>query len=235
MAGAYIAIILGVAVWAAAVPFGNRLPDAVMRGVTVFGGAFLLAVCFLGLLPEAVQPVGDADGSHRDMLPFAAVLGGFLFQQLLDALSAHAEHGHTEHGFTVAGLMVGLSLHALLEGMPLVAMDGEVNRGLMLGIIVHNIPVALVMVGLFTARGYGFWRVLALLSLFGLMSPLGSLFNLYVVQPDAFSQRVIVGLVVGVLLHVSSSILFDHKRNEFSWTTAAIVAVAFATAYLTVH
>lgn len=230
MIGAYIAVVLGVAVWSLMTLVGRKIPDGVMRGITVFGGAFLLGVCALGLLPEATE------GTSR--LPFFCILAGFLIQQLLEGLSAHAEHGHVEGhdlGVPVLGLMLGLCLHAFLEGMPLVEMNGSVNHGLLYGILIHNIPVALILVSLLTARRMGFWQVLALLTLFGLMSPLGSMFNLYVVQPDEDYQRMIIGLVIGVLLHVSSSILFDHRQHGFSWLNLGLCVIAFAAAFLTVH
>ncbi len=231
MIGAYIAVVLGVAVWSLMTLVGRKVPDGVLRGITVFGGAFLLGVCVLGLLPEATE------GTSR--LPFFCILAGFLIQQLLEALSAHAEHGHVEdhhdHGVPVLGLMLGLCLHAFLEGMPLVETSGAVNQGLVWGIVIHNIPVALILVALFTAHRMGFWRVLALLLLFGIMSPAGSLVNLFLVQPDEEQQRMIIGLVIGVLLHVSSSILFDHKQHGFSWLNLGLCVVAFAAAFLTVH
>ena len=231
MIGAYIAVVLGVAVWSLMTLVGRKVPDGIMRGITVFGGAFLLGICVLGLLPEATE------GTSR--LPFFCILAGFLIQQLLEALSAHAEHGHVEdhhnHGVPVLGLMLGLCLHAFLEGMPLVETSGAVNQGLVWGIVIHNIPVALILVALFTAHRMGFWRVLALLLLFGIMSPAGSLVNLFLVQPDEEQQRMIIGLVIGVLLHVSSSILFDHKQHGFSWLNLGLCVVAFAAAFLTVH
>ncbi len=205
---------------------GRSFSAASMRAITVFGGAFLLAVCFLDLVPEMAE--------GNTLLPFVAVLVGFLVQQLLETLSSHAEHGHIEGSTAVAGLMMGLSLHAFLEGMPLVAMDGEVNRGLLYGILLHNIPVALILVGLMTSRGYGFARVLILLVLFGIMSPLGSLFNLYILQPQEDTQRVVLGLVVGVLLHVSSSILFDHKQHNSPWLNIGGALAAFVLAYFIV-
>lgn len=241
MIGAYILIVLGVAVWAVLVPTGKRLSDGVMRGITVFGGAFLLGVCCLELLPELGDYVilHDAHCDHlHGLWPYMAIMAGFLLQQALDGLSSHVEHGHTEEGFTFGGLMLGLCLHAFLEGMPLVReFPGEyfVSLGLMWGIVIHNIPVALLLVGLMVARGMGFWRVLMWLLLFGVMSPLGSLFSLFVLQPDFDWQKILVGMVVGVLLHVSSSILFDHKRNHFSWLNIGLMALAFVAAGLITH
>lgn len=241
MVGAYILITLGVALWALMVPLGRRIPEGTMRGITVFGGAFLLAVCCLDLLPEIAEMYGQCEGSVG-MMPFFAILGGFLIQQVLESLSDHVEHGHVEKDHTdgdtrypLLGLMLGLSLHALLEGMPLVSQDHVVDKGLMWGIFIHNIPVALILVSLMVDRGHGFWRVLLLLALFGVMSPLGSMLKIYVLQPGYVLQHIIIGLVVGVLLHVSSSILFDHKRNHFSWLNIGLTLLAFAAALITLH
>ena len=239
MIAAYIAIVLGVTVWVALAPSGKRLPDGVMRGVTVFGGAFLLGVCILSLLPESINLIWPEDGEPKiDPRPFFAILAGFLIQQVLEFLSAHAEHGHVEDrkaDAPVLGLMLGLCLHAFLEGMPLVDTDGCVNQGLLYGILIHNIPVALILVALLTVRRMGFWRLLGSLVLFGAMSPLGSLFNFYVVQPNEEQQHMIIGLVIGVLLHVSSSILFDHKQHDKLWLNLGLCIVAFALAYFTIH
>ena len=226
---AYILIILGVAIWSVLVPLGRKIPPRTMRGITIFGAAYLLAISFLSLVPEAFA--SDTNPLYISL----AILAGFLLQQLLDGLSAHIEHGHTEEGYTFTGLIIGLSLHAFMEGMPLVSSTGDVNHGLTIGIVLHNIPVALILVGLMMARGYRFWRVLAMLVLFGFMSPLGSLFNLHFLPSTEQVQHIVIGLVVGVLLHVSSSILFDHRRSDKAlFLTLLIILVAFAAAFFTI-
>ena len=237
MTGAYILLIVGVSVWALMVPLRKGLSDTMMRAITVFGGAFLLAVCFLELVPEMAESYCYFEGEKLHGLalsPFFAVLIGFLIQQVLEKLSSHAEHGHiehSEHDGTVIGLMTGLSLHAFLEGMPLVSQAFVVDRGLMWGIFIHNIPVSLILVGIMVNREYGFWRVLALLTLFAVMTPLGSLTRVFLLQPNYLWSHFIIGMVVGVLLHVSSSILFDHKHSKLN---TGLIVLAFVVAYFTI-
>ena len=74
---------------------------------------------------------------------------------------------------------------------------------------------------------------LGLLTIFGVMTPLGSLCNLLLVPDNEALQCVIMGVVVGILLHVSVSILFDHDHNNFSWKKLLTIIVAFVAAYFT--
>ena len=259
---AYALIIVGIIVWSALIPGRRHVGSKTMNYITIFGGAFLFASCFINLVPHMFL----GDEPYRFVTPnlhfkiAAAVMLGFLIQLLLEQLTKGAEHGHNHcpcceeekeaeehhhehHSHTghchndsvhpVAGLIIGLSIHAFLEGMPMVDIDGDLHQGLLYGIVLHNIPIALVLVGLFLNNGYSFWRSLVLLTIFAVMTPLGSLCNLFLIPQNEILQSLLMGVVVGILLHVSVSILFDHDHNSFSWGKLALILVAFVAAYFT--
>ena len=259
---AYALIIVGIIVWVVLIPGRRHVSPKALDYITVFGGAFLFASCFINLVPHMFL----GDDPHRFVTPgihfkiAAAVMLGFLIQLLLEQLTKGAEHGHNhcpcceeeheaeEHHHEhhphaghchnasihpVTGLIIGLSIHAFLEGMPMIDLDGDIHQGLLYGIVLHNIPIALVLVGLFMHNGYGFWKSLMLLSIFAVMTPLGSLCNLYLMPDNEVLQSLLMGVVVGILLHVSVSILFDHDHNNFSWAKFALILVAFIAAYFT--
>ena len=100
--------------------------------------------------------------------------------------------------------MIGLSIHSFLEGMPLVDLDGDIHQGLLYGIVLHNIPIALVMISLFMSNRYGFWKSFWLLLLFAVMTPLGSLCNLLFIPENEMLQGLIMGVVEDLLELVSS-------------------------------
>ena len=258
----YILIVLGVIVWVALLPSRRLFSQQALNYISVFGGAFLLASCFINLVPHMFL----GEGTERFVTPdlnfkiAASVMVGFLIQLLLETLTQGAEHGHNHceccqeehdavehhhehhhhHGHChsqkthpMSGLLIGLSIHAFLEGMPLVDLDGDVHQGLLWGIVLHNIPIALVMLGLCISNGYSLWKSLGLLVTFAIMTPLGSLCNLYLVPQSEVLQSLIMGVVVGILLHVSVSILFDHDHNQFSWAKFGLIIVAFVAAYFT--
>ena len=46
-------------------------------------------------------------------------------------------------------------------------------------------------------------------------------------------QSIIMGIVVGILLHVSVNILFDHDHNNFTVAKLLLIILAFVAAYFT--
>lgn len=235
----YALIIVGILVWVALLPSGKRFSPKTLNYINIFGGAFLMASCFINLVPHMFLGEGEnrfvTPGIHFKIA--AAVLVGYLIQLLLEQLTHGAEHGHnhkeTSSHQPLGGLVIGLCIHAFLEGMPLVAPDGDIHQGLLYGIVLHNIPISLVLLSLFMNNRYGFWRSFLLLALFAVMTPLGSLCNIFLIPPDETLQGLIMGVVVGILLHVSVSILFDHDHNTFSWTKLTLILIAFVAAYFT--
>ena len=250
---AYCLIIVGVMVWVAFLPSGKRLSPKVTNYINIFGGAFLFASCFINLVPHMFLGEGDARfvTPNLHFKVAAAVMVGFLIQLLLEQLTRGAEHGHNhcpcceesveaaEHHHEhlhheghchddrhhpMTGLILGLSIHAFLEGMPLVDLDGDVHQGLLYGIVLHNIPIALVLVSLFINNRYGFWKSFLLLAIFAVMTPLGSLCNLYLLPDNEVLQSLIMGVVVGIL----AALLWDYDEETRKPLPFSIHDVAMA-------
>lgn len=243
---AYLLIIFGIMIWGLMMPRKRSVSPKTMEYITVFGGAFLFASCFINLVPHMFLGEGD----FRFVTPTchfkvaAAVMLGFLIQLFLEHLTKGAEHGHNhchqceehqhEHSVhPILGLLIGLSIHSFLEGMPMVDLDGDIHQGLLYGIVLHNIPITIVMISLFVSNRYSLGKALTYLFIFAVMTPLGSLCNILFIPEDEVLQSIIMGIVVGILLHVSVSILFDHDHNKFSWMKLLLILIAFVAAYFT--
>lgn len=239
IAFSYILLVLGVVIWAFLIPTGKMVSNKAMNYITTFGGAFLFASCFINLVPHMYLE-GFETPNHFKI--GAAVMVGFVIQLFLEHLTRGVEHGHNhnhcceehhEHHHPVTGLLIGLCIHAFLEGMPMVDLDGDIHQGLLYGIVLHNIPISLVMVSLFMNNKYPVWKSFLLLLVFGIMTPLGSMANMLFLPENEIFQSLIMGIVVGILLHVSVSILFDHDHNQFSWFKFFLIILAFLAAYYT--
>lgn len=191
-----------------------------------FSGAFLLSLIFLHLLPSVFQSA----------LPVAAgvfILGGFCIQLFLEYLSGGVEHGHSHShaasGFPLA-IFIGLCLHAFLEGMPIGHLHHEHNHSLLIGILLHKLPVAIVLAILMRSAGLKPASIMLWVGLFSLMSPLGSWsFGWLNEQGWMPGESLVAGataLLIGILLHVSTTILFEgsegHRYNGLKLLVLAV-------------
>jgi zinc transporter ZupT len=185
-----------------------------------FSGAFLFTISIIHLIPALYEQGGSKAGYF--------ILAGFFLQIVIEFFSEGIEHGHThshssgEITFPVT-MMAGLCLHSFLEGMPL---EGDFNHGrdhhhshvLLTGIILHHIPVALALMSMLYASGLGRFKSLLWLSVFALMAPLGALTSRMLkhagmeITPHFFDYTMAV--VVGIFLHISTTILFESNKNH---------------------
>lgn len=216
-----------------------------LKLLIAFSGAYLLSITALHLLPEVFT--GDDRGAYFGSF----VLVGFFIQVMLEYLSGGIEHGHAHThrsaGLPV-GLMIGLCLHAFLEGMPLGGGDaGHSHHGhshshglepLLLGIVLHKYPVAMVFLAMLLNSGLGKARAFGLLAVFAAMAPLGTLLS--GVEMVGQYNRESLAIVIGIFLHVSTTILFEssegHRFNAYKMMAiAAGLALSAAGMLLNAH
>ncbi|TSA23820.1 MAG: hypothetical protein D4R67_12875 [Bacteroidetes bacterium] len=214
----------------------------VLKLLLSFSGAFLIGISFLNLLPEIYE-------EHTVYIGLFVLLG-FVLQLVLELLTRGAEHGHEhdeehcckEDHLSPWLLMIGLSIHSFLEGMPIVdSFNDHLRNTLVVGIIVHKVPIAITLLTLFLHYGMPFRKAFFLLFIFSLMTPLGSLAS-YVVQAVIIQDlshyfHYVMAVVVGIFLHVSTSILFEaDETHQYNWkkflTIVLGIAFAFSIAFL---
>jgi zinc transporter ZupT len=216
-----------------------------LKLLIAFSGAYLLSITALHLLPEVFT--GDDRGAYFGSF----VLVGFFIQVMLEHFSSGIEHGHAHThrsaGLPV-GLMIGLCLHAFLEGMPLGGGDaGHSHHGhshshglepLLLGIVLHKYPVAMVFLAMLLNSGLGKAKAFGLLAVFAAMAPLGTLLS--GVEMVGQYNRESLAIVIGIFLHVSTTILFEssegHRFNAYKMMAiAAGLALSAAGMLLNAH
>jgi zinc and cadmium transporter len=188
-----------------------------LKLVLSFSGAYLFGITVLHLIPDAYH---DADN-----MVGVFILIGFLFQIVLEQFSDGIEHGHIHvhshaHDQIVfpLGIMVSLCLHAFLEGMPLA--EGQQNQ-LVFGIALHHIPAAFALGSVLLSSNIKKNGVIFYVFLFAIMAPAGYFFSSALSSGGIgnlqhYFNR-IMGVVIGIFLHISTTILFesteDHKFN----------------------
>lgn len=150
------------------------------------------------------------------------IMIGIVFQIVLEYFSRGAEHGHVHIHEKMSkipwALFISLSLHALLEGMPL-----SHQNNLALGIAIHHLPIAIILTSFFMQAELNKKNIFLFMMFFSIMTPLGtfaseqlSFLNNYYTEISA--------IVVGILFHISSTIIFESSEGH-KFNLAKLIAI----------
>ncbi|HPB25287.1 MAG TPA: ZIP family metal transporter [Bacteroidales bacterium] len=211
-----------------------------LKLLTAFSGAYLLGISFLEIVPEIF-------GGGETFTIGLFVILGFFIQLLLDFITKGVEHGH-EHlheknivhnssYLNTLPIMVGICIHSFLEGMPLAENYGntELQHTMLTGIAIHNIPISIVLISLLLHNSKkGALVPVTLLLIFAFSAPLGTvvcnLIGTTLIEEYAHFFDYVLAMVVGIFLHISTTILFesdDHHR--FDVVKLLVIVLGFAT------
>lgn len=224
-----VMLILSALIGAAIVLFLSIPGKRWMKLLISFSGAYLLGLCMVHLLPFSMSIAGNVAGYF--------VLAGFFLQLILEYFSEGVEHGHShvhhhdEASFPLV-VMLSLFVHAFIEGMPFGEHHHDHHHdSLLIGIMLHKLPVAMVLTAMLVKSGLKKVAVYFWVILFALMAPLGTLTYHHFLEtfPDINAElytAAVNALLVGVLLHVSTTILFEssdgHKFNLWKFISVIL-------------
>jgi len=155
---------------------------------------------------------------------------GILLQIFLEFFSKGAEHGHmhtTIHeGKFPWVLFISLSLHALLEGVPI-----QEHHDLLFAVLVHKIPIAVILsIFLVGSKIRPLFGIVFML-LFALMTPLGTYLSGNLGFLNAYHTE-LTAIVIGVFLHISTVILFESSEgHSFNLTKLLVIVLGVIAAY----
>lgn len=193
------------------------------------GGAFLMTIIFTHILPELFERLPSQAGYF--------LLAGFLTQILLESYSRGIEHGHAHSTKSSRVLYVSyfaLCIHATIEGMPMASVlfqsTTQFHEQLTIGIMLHKIPVAITLAMLLSKSGISKHTSVLLISGFILCTILGSMIQYAIGESTgegaADLMFMSLGLTIGILLHVSTTILFESSdQHRLSPTRIAVIAI----------
>ena len=188
-----------------------------------FSGAFLLSLTMFDLLPEVYEQL-DAK------LTGLFIMFGILIQIILEFFSKGAEHGHVHiHKNSKVFpwlLFISLCLHAFLEGFPI-----HQHNDMVYGVLIHKIPIAILITTYLVQSDFKTLQILSFLSLFGIMTPLGTVISNNVAMVSDYLVY-INAIVIGVFLHISTTILFESSEgHKFNLNKILAIIVAITIAY----
>lgn len=194
--------------------------EKLIKLLLAFSGGFLLSIAFIHFIPEMYETTELNVGLF--------ILSGFLIQLVLEFFSGGIEHGHVhihKNAPVPYGLLIALSIHSIIEGIPLGSQlagheitsshhHGDDNS-LLLGILFHQLPVAIALMTLLTASNASKLKVWILLGVFAITVPIGVIFGLVSHEYFAgFDLTIVLAIVVGMFLHISTTIIFETTENH---------------------
>jgi zinc transporter ZupT len=200
-----------------------------LKLLLAFSGAFLLSLTVMHLLPEVYQAENllheghNHEGhSHSTSTIGLFIMIGIVFQIILEYFSKGAEHGHV-HGHdkmnTIPWLLFfSLCLHALLEGMPI-----SQHNELAYGIAIHHFPIAIILTLFFINAELNKKAILFFMLVFAFMTPLGTFISSNLKFLTEYYTQ-ISGMVIGILFHISSTIIFESSEGH-KFNLAKLIAI----------
>ncbi len=219
----------------------GRLQKQHLSLFLTFSGAYILGISVFHLLPDVYKNGEEGYGLF--------IIVGFLAQIILDQFSKGIEHGHMHHAHAskvnfLVSIAFGLGIHAFFEGFPLAGYHqfhlghNHSHNSLLLGIILHHAPAAIALGLLMKINGYSNTFALLLISLFAALPPLGALVGTSFVIGEG-SYRVVMAIVVGAFMHVSTTIIFETESNadhQISYSKLGSILLGLVMSYfLTMH
>lgn len=213
------AVILGFII----VKLTKNKPIKNIKLLLAFSGAFLMSLTFFDLLPEVYEHLEAKKTGLFIMI-------GVLFQIFLEFFSKGAEHGHVHihknsHTFPWL-LFISLCIHAFLEGFPI-----HQHNDMVYGVLIHKIPIAILITTYLVQSDFKTLQILSFLTLFGIMTPLGTVISNNVAMVSDYLVY-INAIVIGVFLHISTTILFESSEgHKFNLNKILAIIVAIVIAY----
>jgi zinc transporter ZupT len=222
----YIVLIGSVFIGVILVLLISNLNTPAIKLLLAFSGAYLFAISVFHLIPEVYS------GENKNIGIYLLI--GFILQIVLEFFSHGIEHGHghLKSKTVPTSMLISLAIHAYLEGMPLGGIEhsghlqGNFENSLLTGIALHKVPVTIVLMSLFTQANYSILKSIVFICFFAVMAPLGSLTGHLIQEIGQYIQE-IMAIVVGIFLHISTTILFESSEGH-KFNIQKLVAIGFA-------
>src|SRR5690606_3834714 len=153
-----------------------------------------------------------------------------LVRTVLEFFSKGAAHGdvHSHDSMTTMPwtLFIRLCLHALLEGRPV-----SRHHDLAIGIAIHQVRIATILTTFFINAGLDKKIVFFFMIAFAMMTPLGTLASERLHFLEHYYTE-ISAVVIGILFHISSTIIFESSENhKFNVAKISVIVLGIVLAY----
>lgn len=200
----------------------------VIEHSVAFGAGFMLAVCLIEIIPEALA----RGGATAPLLVLAGYLAVHLTQHTVTPHFHFGEETHTVNAVAGNSALVGLLLHTFFDGVAIASaflVGRELGLLVFVAITLHKLPEGVTISSLMLAGGRPARVAIEAAGLLGIATVAGVLLT------DHLGFLVSHGLALsgGVTLYVAASNLVPEFQGKPGWRLPVAFFAGAATFYLT--
>jgi ZIP family zinc transporter/zinc and cadmium transporter len=200
----------------------------VIEHSVAFGAGFMLAVCVIEIIPEALA----RGGATAPLLVLAGYLAVHLTQHTVTPHFHFGEETHTVNAVAGSSALVGLLLHTFFDGVAIASaflVGRELGLLVFVAIALHKLPEGVTISSLMLAGGRPARAAIEAAGLLGIATVAGVLLT------DHLGFLVNNGLALsgGVTLYVAASNLVPEFQGKPGWRLPVAFFAGAGTFYLT--
>ena len=200
----------------------------VIEHSVAFGAGFMLAVCLIEIIPEALA----RGGVTAPLLVLAGYLAVHLTQHTVTPHFHFGEETHAVNAVAGSSALVGLLLHTFFDGVAIASaflVGRELGLLVFVAITLHKLPEGVTISSLMLAGGRPARAAIEAAGLLGIATVAGVLLT------DHLGFLVSHGLALsgGVTLYVAASNLVPEFQGKPGWRLPVAFFAGAATFYLT--
>jgi ZIP family zinc transporter/zinc and cadmium transporter len=200
----------------------------VIEHSVAFGAGFMLAVCLIEIIPEALA----RGGATAPLLVLAGYLAVHLTQHTVTPHFHFGEETHTVNAVAGSSALVGLLLHTFFDGVAIASaflVGRELGLLVFVAIALHKLPEGVTISSLMLAGGRPARAAIEAAGLLGIATVAGVLLT------DHLGFLVNNGLALsgGVTLYVAASNLVPEFQGKPGWRLPVAFFAGAGTFYLT--
>ncbi|MGR3173793.1 MAG: ZIP family metal transporter [Candidatus Scalindua sp.] len=226
----YLLLIFAISILGGLLPLVKSWSKDTFRLIISFGAGVLFGTCFFHMLPAITPSLGSNVG-----LPI--IIGFFIIYIMEKFIMVHScdEDACDFHTIGISAFF-GISFHSLLDGLSMGAGFIVKDIGLMifLAIMVHKFPSALSLTGILVQGGYKKAKIIKLVTIFALTTPIGAVIAFFVLNNlHENTLAWAIGISAGTFLYIASGDLlpFVHQHNPRKYYNLASLLLGLLLMY----
>src|SRR3989344_2049616 len=200
-----------------------------------FAAGVLLTVSLLGIIPEAVEVIGES----AFLVVFLGFLGSYLFESAFFALHHHEGHQHQDKKKAAVGLIIfGDTIHNFIDGVAIAAAY-LINPGLGLitaiSTFLHEVPHEIGDFGILLKSGWQKRKIIGVNLISALSTVIGALAVLYLAPSEALEGYLLAGAAGLFLFLGASDFLPQADENSQRLPQVAVMMLGMLIMYMTLN